>query len=245
MWTLAKALLVAFVAGQAAAAAAQPAEGEMALGDPGAPVTVIEFASMTCPHCGAFHTDTFPRLKAEYIDTGLVRFVFREFPLDRVAFSAAVLARCAGPDRFFPFIDTLFRQQEDWSRADDPMESLYQLAQIGGLPRAEFDACLNDEALATAVLTSRLDGESEYGVRSTPSFVVNGVLVEGNLPWQEFAAILDDAAAGEDIGVEAEGDRESSLGGGPAGMYIAIALVIGLLAAAMAFLLRRRPGGGA
>lgn len=228
-------LALAIVPGQALA---QPATGDMALGDPNAPVTVVEFASMTCPHCAAFHHDSFPLLKAEFIDTGQVYFVFREFPLDNLALVAAVLARCAGPERYFPFVDALFRQQEAWSRSDDPFTSLVQLGQLGGVSRAQFEACTEDTELVNAVANSRMRAEQQYAVESTPSFVVNGVLVEGNLPWAEFAGILRSAAAGEDIGgAEAGGRTEVASGAG--GTYLAIAIVLALLAAVAFFFLRR------
>ena len=245
MWTLAKVLLVALAATYATLAVAQePAVGDMTLGNADAPVTVIEFASMTCPHCGTFHIESFPLLKAEYIDAGLVYFEFREFPLDQLAVVAAALARCAGPDRFFPFIDTLFRQQQNWSRSEDPMQSLYQLAQIGGLPREEFDSCLADGAVTENIVNTRFEAEQQFDIRSTPSFVVNGVLVEGHLPWSEFAAILDEAAAGGAVSEPAASDRASTISDSQTGTYVAIALVIAALAIATAFFLRRRSGGG-
>ena len=222
-------------------AAAQPAIGDMTMGNPDAPVTVIEYASMTCPHCANFHRDNLPRLKAEFIDTGQVLLVFRDFPLDQLAVIGAVLARCAGPERYFPFVDALFRQQEAWARSDDPLQALSQIGQLGGVNRAAFDACLENEQLVDAVVNSRLQAEQQYGVGNTPTFIVNGVLVE-NQPWDDFAAILRAAAAGEAI---ADDDEELVAEGGNSGTYLAIAIVLGLLAVVAFFFLRRpaRPGG--
>lgn len=223
-------------------ALAQPAKGDMTLGDPGAPVEVIEYASMTCPHCAAFHLNSFPLLKAEFIDTGQVYFVFREFPLDQMAVMGSVLARCAGPERYFPFIDALFRQQEVWSRPaeESPLQGLMQLAQLGGVSQAELEACLQNQELVDSVINSRLQAEQQFAVASTPAFVVNGVLVQGNLPWDEFAGLLRLAAAGEDIG---DGDKDTKarteVASGNSGTYIAIAIVLGLLAIIALFFLRR------
>src|SRR5947209_14674871 len=105
--------------------------GEMALGDPQAPITVIEYASMTCPHCAHFHLTTFPELKKRYIDTGKVRFVFREFPLDPVATGAFMLARCAGNDRYFALLDLLFHEQRQWA-VNNPLPPLFNVVKQAG-----------------------------------------------------------------------------------------------------------------
>lgn len=164
---------------------------EGTLGSETAPVTIIEFASLTCPHCAAFEADSFPPLKAKYIDTGKVRFIFRDFPLDQAALKAAVVARCAGPERYFGFLAAFFRSQETWASAPDPMAELAKIARLGGLGKAEFDACLNDKALLDGVLKSRLEGEEKYKVKATPTFIVNGVKHEGNIRPAEFDQILE------------------------------------------------------
>ena len=108
---------------------------DMVMGAANAPVTIIEYASLTCPHCAAFSTGTFPRLKEQYIDTGLVRFIFRDFPLDNFAFAAAVVARCAGPERFFGFIEVFFQQQDAWTRGNEQTirNNMRQIARLGGM----------------------------------------------------------------------------------------------------------------
>ena len=188
--TAALALLAGLPLGRASAA------GEVAervLGDPDAPVTIIEYSSLTCPHCAAFHTDTLPAIKERYIDTGQAKLVYRDFPLDQNALNAAVIAHCAGPIRYFNFLEALFASQSRWARSSDPRESLIQLAGLGGLPREEAEACLADDAMLDAVLQMRLDGQAEYAISSTPSFVINGELVSGNRSIDEFATVIERA----------------------------------------------------
>lgn len=164
---------------------------EYVLGDPNAPVTVIEFASLTCPHCASFHNQTLPELQKRYIDTGKVQLVMRDFPLDRVALQAAVVARCGGPERYKGFIDVLFRSQERWARAPDPVVALTQIARMGGLPPEQVNACLADEALTNRILQTRLDAQEEYEISSTPSFVIDGEVHAGDQGIDGFAALLD------------------------------------------------------
>jgi protein-disulfide isomerase len=166
------------------------AEGEMALGAEDAPVTIIEYASMTCPHCARFHLDTFGKLKSAYIDTGKVRFLFREFPLDGVALQASVLARCAGPKRFFAFIDVLFEQQETWSRANDPTAALARIGRLGGVGAKKFQACMSDRDLGDSILKTRLEGGSEYEISGTPTFIVNDKKHEGGYDFPTFERLL-------------------------------------------------------
>jgi protein-disulfide isomerase len=165
--------------------------GESSVGDPSAPVTIIEYSSMTCPHCAAFHADTLPELKARYIDTGKVRLVLRDFPLDQNALRAAVLAHCAGPERHPQFTEVFFAQQSNWARSDDPIKALKQLAQLGGLSQAAADACLADKDLETAILKEQLEGQEQYDIRSTPSFIIDGRTLAGGQTIEDFAEIID------------------------------------------------------
>lgn len=177
------------------ALAAHPARAvevrEGLLGDPDAPVTVIEYFSLTCPHCAAFHRDTLPVLEERYIDTGKVKLVLRDFPLDRYALFAAVLAHCAGPKRYPAFVDVFLQTQQQWARADDPVAALKRIAQVGGLGPEQADACLADEQMIDAVLKMRLEGEQAHGVQSTPSFVVGGRLHAGNTTPERFAELVE------------------------------------------------------
>lgn len=167
------------------------ATGEMALGPAEAKVTVIEYASMTCPHCADFHNGTFKALKEKYIDTGKVRFVFREFPFDNLALRASMLARCSGEKSFFPMLDVLFSQQKAWSRAKDPMAALAMIGRLGGIDQAKFDACMADQSLVDVVVRNRMIGANEHKIDSTPSFVINGERISGNQELAAFEAVID------------------------------------------------------
>ncbi len=164
---------------------------EMTLGDPDAPITIIEYSSLSCPHCASFHRDTFPRIKERYIDTGKARLIYRDFPFDRAAVFAAALARCAGPDRFSRFIAALFGAQARWSRAADPVAALARIGRLGGLERAEIDACLGDKTLLDGILAMRVDGARTFDVSRTPTFIINGEKIEGALPFERFEEIFE------------------------------------------------------
>jgi protein-disulfide isomerase len=164
---------------------------EQSLGDPQAPVTIIEYASLTCPHCAQFHTEVLPELKERYIAPGKVRMVYRDFPLDQQALNAAVLAHCAGPDRYFSFLDVLFETQASWARADDPIAALKRLGKLGGLTEAEMDACFADEELTDNILRTRLEGQNQYQIGSTPTFVIDGKTYSGARDIDEFSGLID------------------------------------------------------
>lgn len=171
----------------------QPAVSERVLGDPDAPVTIIEYSSLTCPHCAAFHANTLPAIKERFIETGQARLVYRDFPLDQNALNAAVIAHCAGEDRYFAFLEAMFASQDRWARSSNPTESLIQLAGLGGMARERAEACLADDAMLDAVLQMRLDGQAEFDVASTPTFIINGQLVSGNRSVDEFATVIEAA----------------------------------------------------
>lgn len=164
--------------------------GERILGDEKAPVTIVEYFSMTCTHCGGFHKDTFPKLKADYIDTGKVRMVFREVWFDGIAFQEAALARCSG-DKYFAAVDFFFAQQDALFASKDPKATLKTLAKQMGFGEAEFDKCVKDEKTVAALQQVYDDGAKKFGVQSTPSFIINGELTSGNLPYEDFKKILD------------------------------------------------------
>jgi len=182
------------------AASAEPLSTEAALedrvmGNADAPVTIIEYASLTCPHCAAFHKETLPKVKAEWIETGKAKLIYRDYPTGPVAVSlaASMIARCAPEDRYFAFLGALFDTQKNWATSPDPIGALAKVAQLGGMPRADVDKCLEDEALLDGIRERALDGQMEFGIESTPSFVVNGRVVRGNLAYADFADILEQA----------------------------------------------------
>lgn len=144
------------------------------MGDPEAPVTLTEFASLSCPHCANFHNNFLPEIKESLIDTGKVRLVYQDFPLDGLALAGSMLARCAGNDRYFGFIEVLFRSQETWTQSSDPREALMGVARLGGMSSADFDACLADQDLLKGVQDARSEASEEHGIRSTPTFMVDG-----------------------------------------------------------------------
>ena len=158
--------------------------GEMAMGSESAPITVIEYASMTCPHCAHFSETTFPELKKRYIDTGKVRFLFRELPLDRLAFAGFLLARCVPPDKYFPMIETLFAQQRDWV-VQSPLQPMRAIAKQAGVSQEAFDACLEDHKLIEGIEKVRSQAADKFGVNSTPTFFVNGKRLPGALSIEE------------------------------------------------------------
>lgn len=164
---------------------------DMVLGNTDAPVTIIEYASMTCPHCGAFHRNVLPKLKAEYIDTGKVRLIYRDFPLDGLALRAAMTARCGGPDRYFAFVDVIYLQKETPAHASDPIAALGQLARLGGLSGDAFRACMQDKALEEYILQTRLDGQKQFNVNSTPTFIIQGKPYTGLRDFSALQAIVD------------------------------------------------------
>ena len=182
-------------AAQPAADALSPRRenGDMVIGAANAPVTIIEYASLTCPHCAHFHTETLPKLKSEYVQTGKVKYVFRDFPLDGLALRAAMIAQCAGPERYFTFLDVFFQQQANWTKGNDPEQmiaSLKRLARTGGMTEAQIDGCLKDQKVQDAVLASRMGGEKQFGVKSTPTLIINGKAHPGALPFDELDKII-------------------------------------------------------
>jgi protein-disulfide isomerase len=169
------------------------APDDIVVGKADAPITIFEYASLTCPHCAEFDKETLPKVRTDWIDTGKAKLIFRDFPLDQYALKAAMVARCAPPDRFFAFIDVLFQQQVTWAGAGGPdaiTQALSRTARLGGISEDKFDACLNDKAMNDRILNERLVASQQYGVESTPTFFVNGKKVVGALPYDEFAKAL-------------------------------------------------------
>jgi len=168
---------------------------DIVMGNADAPNTIVEYASMTCPHCAHFYNDVFPELKTKYIDTGKARFVFREFPLDGLAIAASMLARCAGNDRFYPLVDGLFETQETWAvPGEDGKQKLLLIAKQAGFSQDAFDKCLADKELFDKIVEVRRRGNEEFGVDSTPSFFVNGKRLKG-VTLKDFEAAIDGGGA--------------------------------------------------
>jgi protein-disulfide isomerase len=165
--------------------------GEMGLGDPNAPNVIIEYASMTCPHCQRFHTTTFPELKAKYVDTGKAYFIFREYPLDPLATAAIVLARCAPKEQYFPLVDLMFKNQQQWAFVQgNPVEALAGLLKQAGFTEESFRACLTNQSILDGVNWVRDRAEKEFAVGSTPTFFVNGTKMNGEQSIEAFDKAL-------------------------------------------------------
>ncbi|MGQ0683833.1 DsbA family protein [Bradyrhizobium sp.] len=181
--------LISEAAAQTAADIAKPVSlPDMALGPANATVTVTEFASMTCPHCAAFTEKVFPKIKSEYIDTGKIRFVFREFPLDIKAAAGSMLARCIAKDdsgKFFAVIDMLFRQQNDWA-AKNTTETLIRIGKQAGLSQQQVEDCLKDQKLLDKIAADQKYANEVLKVNSTPTFFINGEMVKGDQSFEEF-----------------------------------------------------------
>ncbi|MES0880117.1 DsbA family protein [Roseibium sp. SCPC14] len=165
--------------------------GDKILGDENAPVTIVEYASMTCGHCANFHKSTWPDLKKDYVDTGKVRFIFREFPLDPVAAAAFMLARCAPADKYFEIVDIMFEQQRNWAFTDNPYQSLLDFSKQIGFTQESFEECLTNQGLLDAVNAVKDRGAGEFGVNSTPTFFINGEMVSGALSIDEMGKIIE------------------------------------------------------
>ncbi len=162
-------------------------------GSPDATVEVIEYASFTCPHCATFHANVYPQLKADYIDTGKIRFTYREVYFDRYGLWAAMIARCGGEMRYFGIADMIFDQQKEWAASDDPavvVENLKKIGRTAGLDDATMDACLKDGAKAEAMVKHYQETSTADGLQGTPSFMIGGSL-HSNMSYDEMKALID------------------------------------------------------
>jgi protein-disulfide isomerase len=173
---------------------------DMIQGSKDAKVTMVEYASMTCPHCAAFEVQVKPLLQKDYIDTGKVKFIFREYPLDGAARMASAVARCFSGEQYFSFIDLLFANQMNWIKdfdgnqqltKEDIVEGLTQMARQGGMPKEKVVSCADDAANLKLVDDNWMEGQTKYNVSSTPTFFINGTMHAGEIPYDELKKILD------------------------------------------------------
>jgi protein-disulfide isomerase len=199
-------LLIVLSLGSALPNPAQAAAGDAAkelavqpsdrvLGKPDAPITIIEYASLTCPHCAHFDVEVLPKLKEKWIDSGKAKLVLRDFPLDEPALRAAMVARCVPPDRFYPLVDGLFRTQADWVVERGWQGKLEGVTRLLGVPEKEFKACVSDKKLEDQVAQSRLTAAQQLGVDATPTFFINGKKFDGAPTVEAFDQALSGAAA--------------------------------------------------
>ena len=167
---------------------------EMSIGKDDAKVTIVEYMSMTCPHCARFENTVFEPIKQKYVDTGKVRFILREFPLDSRATAAIMLARCAPKEQYFPMVSALFRAQGTWAVAEDGRAALLQMAKLAGFTQESFEACLTNQKLLDDVVATREKAAKDFGVDSTPTFFINGSKYTGEMTVEQMSAIIDAAS---------------------------------------------------
>ena len=166
-------------------------EGEWILGNINAPITMIEYASMSCPHCAAFHLETLPIIKKEYIDTGKVKLIFRDFPFNLPALQGSMITKCVGEDLYFKYLDALFSLQKKWVKSKGSRESLFNILSNTGMTKEEFDGCLNNKDLENKILSHQIRAHEEFNIKTTPSFIINGRLIEGNKSIDTFRKTFD------------------------------------------------------
>lgn len=166
---------------------------ERTLGNPDAPVTLVEYSSLTCPHCASFHRATLPQIKQRYVDTDQVRIVYHDFPLDPFALAGAMIARCVSSEDgpYFDFLETLFAEQDEWARAEQPRDALQALAADAGLDEPAFNACLANGPLLAGIRSRTLEAAESLNIQSTPTFFVNGERVSGARPFSDFQTIIE------------------------------------------------------
>lgn len=185
------AALAAFSGASASGPTIEEAMSKRVLGDPDAPVEIIEYASMTCPHCATFHLETLPQIKERYIDTGKAKLVMRDFPLDNRAAAGTLLARCAPPARYFPLIDVMFKQQQVWAGANDVLGELARIGKFAGMSQSDVEACFQNEELFQAIVQKRQEYMAEHDVSSTPTFYINGEKISGAQPFSTFEEVIE------------------------------------------------------
>jgi protein-disulfide isomerase len=164
---------------------------EMSIGKADAKVTIVEYMSMTCPHCARFHNETYDAIKTKYVDSGQVRFVLREFPFDPRAAAAFMLARCAPEGQYFPMVSMLFKQQETWAAAPNGRDALLQMSKLAGFTQESFEACLTNQKLLDDVQATMQKGDKDFGVKATPTFFVNGKKYSGEMSVATMSALID------------------------------------------------------
>ncbi len=168
-------------------------DNDFYIGEKNAPITIIEYASMSCSHCADFHNDTLGELKNEYIDTGKVRFVFRDFPFNYPALAGSMILRCVPENVRYDYMNGLYKLQKNWVNRDHTKtkSELYKIMQSGGMQQDDFDACLSNVDLENQLLEGVMEAQREYKIGSTPSFIINGVLYSGNKNIKEFRQIIE------------------------------------------------------
>jgi len=189
--------VILLLAAAGAARAADIAEFpiDQVLGRPDAPVTIIEYASLTCPHCAHFHENTLPKLKAEWIDTGKIKMIYRDFPTPPADLSlgASMIAQCSGKDRYFGVLGLLFKSQSKWAASDEPLSEIKRTVRLAGMTGDQVDSCLNRQEIADAIEARAQAGAKAFGIDSTPSLVIDGKIVGGGEPYDTISHAVAEA----------------------------------------------------
>ena len=186
-------LIVFFMLPISATTVLEVTENDFVVGDKNAPVTIIEYASLSCSHCADFHNNTLDDLIKEYVDTGKARIVFRDFPFNYPALLGSMVLRCIPEDVRYDYMNALFQLQQKWVVRENAKstQELYKIMQSGGMTKEEFETCTNNVELENTILQALIAAQNEFNIQSTPSFLINGNLVEGNKSIKEFRQIID------------------------------------------------------
>ena len=168
-------------------------EKDFVIGNEDAKITIIEYASLSCSHCADFHVNTLETLKKEYIDTGKVRMVFRDYPFNYPALLGSMVLRCIPENYRYDYMNALFKLQTDWvnKKNKKTIQELYKIMQSGGMTKDEYDACIYNTELENEILKGVMEAQNQFNIKSTPSFIINGKLIEGNKSIKEFRQIID------------------------------------------------------
>ena len=168
-------------------------ENDFVIGDEDASITIIEYASLSCSHCADFHINTLPKLKEEFVDTGIAKIVFRDFPFNYPALLGSMVLRCVPEDIRFQYSNALYKLQSKWVVRENAKstQELYKIMQSGGMTKEEFNQCIRDVDLENEILQGVISAQSEFNIKSTPSFIINGILLEGNKPIKDFRQIIN------------------------------------------------------
>jgi len=168
--------------------------GEREYGNPNAPVTIVEYASLTCPHCRNYHAKVFPQVKRQYIDTGKVRYIIREFPIGRTAGTAAIVTRCAPQKKYLSMTEAFLARQSEWVSQEVREDAIYNVAKSSGMSRAEFDKCLTNQAIIDGLTEVKQRGR-KYGVIGTPTLFINGQKAQGEVTFEQVKAMIEPQAS--------------------------------------------------
>ncbi|MBP6011028.1 MAG: thioredoxin domain-containing protein [Alphaproteobacteria bacterium] len=192
------------VAGDCVAKPVEVSESDYSIGKADAPVTIVEYASMTCPHCARFSRDVLPLVKQNFVDRGYVRYVFREFPIDRVALTASVVGRCLQKDAYIPFVEMMYSEIETWGRSEDPRAAIKEMARRAGMSGDDFEKCLSTDADAKKILATQETAMKDFCVGGTPSFFIDGkFFVAREVPYEEMDTKLREALKAKGVEVPA------------------------------------------